>query len=92
MKNSSTRIAFCSVLFILLAANARSDDSDTDQRRAAWNDIDYGQMGVGGDDSWEKRTLQRYSLNEKQYEYRFTLQPYTPGDGRLDQLVSRRRP
>ena len=55
-------------------------------------DIDYGQMGVGGDDSWGKRTLQKYSLNEKHYEYRFTLLPYTPDDGRLDLLVSRRRP
>jgi beta-galactosidase len=52
-------------------------------------DIDYGQMGVGGDDSWGKRTLQKYSLNEKRYRYRFTLQPYTPDHGRLDQLVRR---
>ena len=51
--------------------------------------IDYGQMGVGGDDSWGKRTLQKYSLNEKSYHYAFTLQPYTPEDGKLDQLVSR---
>jgi beta-galactosidase len=28
-------------------------------------DIDYGQMGVGGDDSWGKRTLQKYSLNDQ---------------------------
>lgn len=54
-------------------------------------DIDYGQMGVGGDDSWGKRTLQQYSLNEKQYVYRFTLQPYSPGNGRLDELVNRRQ-
>ncbi len=54
-------------------------------------DIDYGQMGVGGDDSWGKRTLQKYSLNEKQYQYRFTLQPYSPGNGRLDELVNRRQ-
>ncbi len=38
-------------------------------------DIDYGQMGVGGDDSWGKRTLQEYSLNEMSYEYGFTLLP-----------------
>ena len=52
-------------------------------------DIDYGQMGVGGDDSWGKRTLQKYSLNEKQYQYGFTLQPYLTKRGRLDELVSR---
>lgn len=37
--------------------------------------IDYAQMGVGGDDSWGKRTLQQYSLNEREYNYSFTLKP-----------------
>jgi beta-galactosidase len=37
--------------------------------------IDYGQMGVGGDDSWGKRTLQRYMLNETSYHYGFTILP-----------------
>ena len=49
--------------------------------------IDYGQMGVGGDDSWGKRTMQRYSLNELEYEYGFTMLPFRAGQ--LDQLVSR---
>ena len=40
--------------------------------------IDLGQMGVGGDDSWGKRTLQRYSLNEMSYDYGFTIRPYLP--------------
>jgi beta-galactosidase len=35
--------------------------------------IDLGQMGVGGDDSWGKRTLQKYSLNRKEYTYGFTI-------------------
>ena len=39
-------------------------------------DIDLGQMGVGGDDSWGKRTLQEYSLNEANYSYGFTLVPH----------------
>ncbi len=51
--------------------------------------IDHGQMGVGGDDSWGKRTLQKYSLTESVYEYRFTLWPYERTSGRLDELVSR---
>ena len=51
--------------------------------------IDYGQMGVGGNDSWGARTLQRYSLAEPRYRYRFTLRPYTPGAGRLDELIGR---
>ena len=39
-------------------------------------DIDLGQMGVGGDDSWGKRTLMHYSLTEKVYSYSFTLRPF----------------
>jgi beta-galactosidase len=39
-------------------------------------DIDYGQMGVGGDDSWGKRTLQKYTLNRKKYSYGFTIEPF----------------
>jgi beta-galactosidase len=35
--------------------------------------IDYGQMGVGGDDSWGKRTLMAYSLNRMEYRYGFTI-------------------
>ena len=38
-------------------------------------DIDLGQMGVGGDDSWGKRTLMQYSLTAKRYEYGFSLGP-----------------
>ena len=51
--------------------------------------IDYGQMGVGGNDSWGARTLEKYSLTGAAYRYRFTLRPYTPGGGRLDELVDR---
>jgi hypothetical protein len=46
-------------------------------------------MGVGGDDSWGKRTLHKYSLNDTDYSYAFTLVPYTPGNRRLDDLVKR---
>ena len=49
--------------------------------------IDYGQMGVGGDDSWGKRTLMRYSLGEKQYRYGFRLRPFSAREGRLDELL-----
>lgn len=39
-------------------------------------DIDLGQMGVGGDDSWGKRTLMNYSFTESSYSYGFTLRPF----------------
>jgi beta-galactosidase len=40
--------------------------------------IDLGQMGVGGDDSWGKHTLQKYSLNRKNYNYGFTIKLFDP--------------
>ena len=52
-------------------------------------DIDYGQTGVGGDDSWGKRPLMKYSLIEKRYEYGFTLLPYAVGPGGVDAVLQR---
>ena len=51
--------------------------------------IDYDQMGIGGDDSWGAHTLQKYMLNETAYSYGFTLLPFAPDGGRLDELVER---
>jgi beta-galactosidase len=63
--------------------------SDIKPRDLVSLDIDLGQMGVGGDDSWGKRTLQKYTLNEQSYRYGFTLTPYTNKEGALDALVQR---
>ncbi len=52
-------------------------------------DIDYGQMGVGGDDSWGKRTLMEYSLTEMEYRYSFRLRPYALGEDSLKDLLAR---
>jgi beta-galactosidase len=40
--------------------------------------IDFGQMGVGGDDSWSfnGRPYPEFMLKEKRYEYSFVIQPY----------------
>jgi beta-galactosidase len=37
--------------------------------------IDYKQMGVGGDDSWGARTHPEYTLPAKPYSYSFRLRP-----------------
>lgn len=50
-------------------------------------DIDFGQMGVGGDDSWGKRTLQQYSLGEKSYRYGFRLRAFNIENVSLDELL-----
>jgi beta-galactosidase len=40
-----------------------------------WN-IDYRQMGVGGDNSWGARTHPAYTLYPANYKYRFRLKPF----------------
>ncbi|MDD8027108.1 MAG: glycoside hydrolase family 2 TIM barrel-domain containing protein [Acidobacteriota bacterium] len=42
--------------------------------------LDYGQMGVGGDDSWGAQTHAQYRLAVKDYSYAFVLKPLAPGD------------
>ncbi len=39
--------------------------------------LDYKQMGVGGDDSWGARTHPEYTLPARDYTYRFRLRPYS---------------
>ncbi len=41
--------------------------------------IDYKQMGVGGDNSWGAKPLDKYTLYPDDYEYSFMLVPYTIG-------------
>ncbi|MHC4518928.1 MAG: beta-galactosidase small subunit family protein, partial [Planctomycetota bacterium] len=43
--------------------------------------LDYKQMGVGGDDSWGARPHPEYTLPAKPYACRFRLTPYNPGMG-----------
>lgn len=40
-----------------------------------WLHIDYKQMGLGGDDSWSPRVHREYLLNNKIYQYSFTIKP-----------------
>ena len=42
--------------------------------------IDYKQMGVGGDDSWGAWTHDQYRLKEKTYSYSFRICPLKPGE------------
>ena len=43
--------------------------------------IDYKQMGVGGDNSWGARTHTEYTLGPKNYTYRFYLRPFKAETG-----------
>ncbi len=42
--------------------------------------IDWKQMGVGGDDSWGARTHFEYTLPPQDYSYRFRIRPLDKGD------------
>jgi beta-galactosidase len=41
-----------------------------------WN-VDYKQMGVGGDDSWGARPHDKYTLFPQKYTYKFRLRPFS---------------
>jgi beta-galactosidase len=42
--------------------------------------LDYGQMGVGGDDSWGAQTHPQYRLRPREYAYRFRIRGIAKGD------------
>lgn len=49
--------------------------TDVKPRNLTSVNIDYKQMGVGGDNSWGAWTHEEYRLTEKSYNYGFTIQP-----------------
>ncbi len=54
--------------------------------------LDYRQMGVGGDDSWGARPHPEYTLPAKPYTYRFRLKPYSKEMGDANTLARQTLP
>jgi beta-galactosidase len=54
--------------------------------------LDYKQMGVGGDDSWGARPHPEYTLPAEKYRYSFRLSPYAPNLGDMDRIARQRLP
>jgi len=54
--------------------------------------LDYKQMGVGGDNSWGARTHPEYTLPPKPYSYRFLIRPYTTKMGKVQAVAGRALP
>jgi beta-galactosidase len=52
--------------------------------------LDYRQMGVGGDDSWGALPHPEYRLPPKAYSYRFRLTPLPANTENPDALITRR--
>jgi beta-galactosidase len=57
------------------------------RRKTITVNLDYKQMGVGGDDSWGARPHPEYTLPAKAYSYRFRLRPYTPAMGDINSIA-----
>ncbi|MEL7530261.1 MAG: glycoside hydrolase family 2 TIM barrel-domain containing protein [Bacteroidota bacterium] len=53
--------------------------------------LDYRQMGVGGDDTWsaKARPLKKYRLPSQAYNYRFTIRPYRKREGSPTEVSKR---
>ncbi len=54
--------------------------TDVKRRDLVTLNLDYKQMGVGGDTSWGARTHPEYTLPAGVYHYRFRLRPFSPTD------------
>ena len=60
------------------------------KRPEAYVNLDFKQMGVGGDDSWGALAHEPYQLPAKAYSYRFRLRPFsTASDGAPDALAKK---
>ncbi len=54
--------------------------TDLKEQDFVFLNLDYKQMGVGGDDSWGARPHAEYSLPTQEYSYKFRLTPVTKKD------------
>ncbi len=54
--------------------------TDVKERNITSVNIDYKQMGVGGDDSWGAKTHDQYRLTKKEYNYSFSIKPINTGE------------
>jgi beta-galactosidase len=51
--------------------------SDLNPRKDVFLNIDLGQCGVGGDNSWGAWTHKPYRFEDKEYKYGYVLSPIT---------------
>jgi len=62
------------------AKSANTHTNNVKPRELVNLNIDLGQMGVGGDDSWGARIHPQYRLPDNSYEYSFRIRPITRED------------
>ena len=57
---------------------------DLKEAKAINLDIDYLQMGVGGEDSWGAQPMDKYQIKPKEYSYQFMIIPIDKNDNPLE--------
>jgi beta-galactosidase len=62
------------------AKSANTHTVDLKPRDLVNLNVDYGQMGVGGDDSWGAMIHEKYRLLDRKYEYSFRMRPVMKDD------------
>ncbi len=62
------------------AKSANTHTVDVKPRDLVNLNIDLGQMGVGGDDSWGAMIHPQYRLLDMKYEYSFRIRPVVKED------------
>jgi beta-galactosidase len=62
------------------AKTANTHTKDIKPRDFINLNVDLGQMGVGGDDSWGAEIHTQYRLQDRKYEYSFRMRPVANGD------------
>jgi len=62
------------------ALTANTHTIDVKPRDFVNLNVDYGQMGVGGDNSWGARIHPQYRLSDMKYEYSFRIRPVLKDD------------
>jgi beta-galactosidase len=62
------------------AKSANKHTNDVKPRELVNLNVDLGQMGVGGDDSWGAQIHPQYRMLAKKYEYSFRLRPILKDD------------
>ncbi|MCU0409083.1 MAG: DUF4981 domain-containing protein, partial [Bacteroidales bacterium] len=66
------------------AKSANTHTIDVKPRDLINLNVDYGQMGVGGDDSWGAMIHPEYRLLNNKYEYSFRIRPIVKDDDILE--------
>lgn len=58
----------------------RKHGGSIQKKDMVWVNIDYKQMGVGGDNTWGAQTHPEYTITPETMSYAFTIVPLTPKD------------